>query len=181
MPSIYNQRSTTCAACSFRVTCIDLCRVKATKLTQMRNDENAPVQFGLRAPKNVKRELTSIEKLKLATLPKKVQPRYESMVRRDFDRFVRNAISVGSNPFVNRNGARFLEVACDRLLITGATSGELKTAFQSRFGWTSGTAASHASICMALLPAINAAKLDGKRLVLMPKIKQHHQHEGKIS
>jgi hypothetical protein len=173
-PSVFNAASATCSACSVKSDCLAACKVLAVKMRQSGAPQTAPVdagvgevipgkqapsQFGV-GPGQVNRGLTPDEQIVCEKLPKKVAPRYQSMVRTGFTDRAAIQFRAGINPFRPKD-AKFLRLACDRLLSGGVSKKELKQAYRESFNWTEGTAASHVSVVVALLPVIGLARING--------------------
>lgn len=122
----------------------------------------------------VKREaftLTDEDKTIIAKLPKKAGEKYRVMVQQGVAYVAKDWIARGENPFPTY-GNRFLWRACDLLLISGWTRGELRDAYMTLYGWSEGTSFSRVSIAAAIFLAMGIAVEKEGRLIVNPNLKR---------
>jgi hypothetical protein len=114
--------------------------------------------------KKVARIYTDEEKGILESLPVKVAVIGKQVIDSGLSRIALKELLGGSNPFPY-DGKRFLHLACKLLLVNGFTRQELKALYLEN-GMSSGTAASHVSMAVALFKAFGIAVENSNKITL---------------
>ena len=94
-------------------------------------------------------------------LPVKAAAEMEKLIKRGVH--FRQELKEGQNP-INAIGGKpaYLALVCRLLLEGGFARRELKGIFMKEFGWSTGSAGSHVTIVMALLPALGINEKMGR-------------------
>lgn len=198
LPSIYHQRSEHCAKCPHHDRCEEVAYARLLALSERIEVGDALARYQdrsgaeLRRPKfkvrlaltaiperrarreRVSLELTAADHALIAGLPTKVAEKVQVLMKRGNDRVARAALAHGRNPFP-ADGAKYLHVACERLLAGGFTRAELRVEFMRRLAWKESTAFSHVSSVVSMFPALGFAHEQDGRFVLHPRLRADNQ------
>ncbi len=116
--------------------------------------------------------LTDRQREILASLPVKIAPKVRVLMQKRVDQAAPVRLAQGLNPFTEAD-PRYLQIAGELLLERRSISrSELRKRLIDQLGWTEGTAASHVSAVVAILPALGIATADHLCLALVQNTRE---------
>lgn len=155
MASVLNPESPTCQRCS----ALEPCRVRALQsLDRVKGAIKVDHLIERLEHGSTQGYILSLEDHRaIATTPRKVAGRLESLLTKGFHVIARRKLAAGQNPFPV-SGAKHIHLAGEMLLAGGFTKGQLRQQCIERFQWTEGTAFSEVSQAVALLRGLRLVR-----------------------